>query len=171
MQSFAFNTRKPKFQDARVRSAFNYAFDFEWMNTNLFYGQYTRSRSYFNNSEMEAKGLPSPEELKLLEPLKDQIPPEVFTTEYTNPLNPDESARRPNLRKASELLSAAGWNFVDDGDKPVMRNAQGENLTVEILLDSPVFERVALPYKQQLEILGITVTIKPVDTLPSTNVA
>ena len=82
MQSFALNLRREKFQDVRVRKAFNYAFDFEWSNANLFYGQYTRSRSFFNNSDMEAKGLPSPEELALLEPLKDQLPAEVFTTEY-----------------------------------------------------------------------------------------
>ncbi|RPH65468.1 MAG: ABC transporter substrate-binding protein, partial [Hyphomicrobiales bacterium] len=87
MQSWAMNIRRPKFQDVRVRQALNYAFDFEWANTNLFYGQYKRSRSYFNNSEMEAKGLPSPEELKLLEPLRDQLPPEVFTAEYANPVN------------------------------------------------------------------------------------
>lgn len=164
MQCFAFNTRKPKFQDARLRNAFNYAFDFEWMNANLFYGQNTRCRSYFNNSEMEAKGLPSPEELKLLEPLKDQIPPEVFTAEYTNPVFQDESARRPNLRKASQLLAEAGWTFNSDADKPVLVNAQGQKLDIEILLDSPTFERIALPYKQQLELLGITVTIKTIDT-------
>ena len=163
MQSFAFNTRREKFQDMRVRKAFNYAFDFEWSNTNLFYGQYTRSRSYFNNSEMEAKGLPSPDELKLLEPLKDQLPAEVFTTEYINPVSSNSMERRKNLREASRLLAEAGWNVTQDGNKSALKNAKGEKLAVEFLLDSPLFERIALPYKQQLELLGITVTIKTVD--------
>ncbi len=164
MQSYAFNTRRAKFQDVRVRQAFNLAFDFEFSNVNLFYGQYTRSRSFFNNSEMEAKGLPSTEELKILEPLRDQLPPEVFTAEYSNPVNADEQNRRANLRQASKLLGEAGWTFAEDGGKTVLRNQQGENFKVEFLLDSPLFERITLPYKQQLELLGITVTIKTVDS-------
>ena len=164
MQSWAFNLRREKFQDARVRRAFNYAFDFEWANTNLFYGQYTRSRSYFNNSEMEAKGLPAPEELAILEPLKDQIPAEVFTAEYANPVNSDAKARRKNLREAAGLLEAAGWKVTQDGGKSVLKNAKGETLAVEFLLDSPLFERIALPYQQQLELLGIGVTIKTIDS-------
>jgi microcin C transport system substrate-binding protein len=164
MQSWAFNIRRAKFQDARVRRAFNYAFDFEWSNTNLFYGQYTRSRSYFNNSEMEAKGLPSPEELAILEPLKDQIPAEVFTSEYANPVNSNAQERRKNLREAARLLDEAGWNVTQDGGKSVMKNAKGETLNVEFLLDSPLFERIALPYQQQLELFGIGVRIRTVDS-------
>ncbi len=164
MQSWAFNLRREKFQDARVRRAFNYAFDFEWSNTNLFYGQYTRSRSYFNNSEMEAKGLPSPEELAILEPLGDQIPAEVFTAEYANPVNADAKERRKNLREAAKLLDEAGWKVTQDGGKSVLKNAKGETLAVEFLLDSPLFERIALPYQQQLELLGIGVTIKTIDS-------
>lgn len=164
MQSWAINTRRPKFQDARVRRALNFAFDFEFSNANLFYGQYTRSRSFFNNSEMEAKGLPSPEELKILEPLKDKLPPEVFTTEYSNPVNTDEQSRRGNLRGASKLLQEAGWAFAEEGGRTVLKNAQGEKFTIDFILDSPLFERIALPYKQQLELLGITVTIKTVDS-------
>jgi microcin C transport system substrate-binding protein len=147
-----------------VRQALNYAFDFEFSNANLFYGQYIRSRSFFNNSDMEAKGLPSPEELKILEPLKDQLPAEVFTAEYANPVNTDEQTRRGNLRQASRLLGEAGWTFAEDGGKTVLKSAQGEILVVEFLLDSPLFERIALPYKQQLELLGITVMIKTVDS-------
>ena len=147
-----------------MRQALNYAFDFEWANTNLFYGQYMRSRSYFNNSEMEAKGLPSPEELALLEPLKDQLPPEVFTAEYTNPVNDTPQNRRKNLREASRLLDEAGWKVTQDGDRSLLKNAKGEQLNVEFLLDSPLFERIALPYQQQLELLGIGVTIKTVDS-------
>ena len=164
MQSFAFNIRREKFRDARVRKAFNFAFDFEWSNTNLFYGQYIRSRSFFNNSEMEAKGLPSAEELALLEPLKDQLPAEVFTDEYTNPVNSNSIERRKNLRQASRLLSEAGWKVTQDGNKSVLKNDRGQKLEVEFILDSPLFERITLPYKQQLELLGITVTIKTVDS-------
>ena len=164
MQSWAMNIRRPKFQDVRVRQALNHAFDFEWANQNLFYGQYIRSRSYFNNSEMEARGLPSAAELALLEPLKDKLPPEVFTTEYKNPLNDTPQARRRNMRQAATLLDAAGWKVSPEGGKSVLKNAQGESLTIEFLLDSPLFERVALPYKQQLELLGISVIVKTVDS-------
>ncbi len=159
MQCWAMNLRRAKFQDVRVRQALNFAFDFEWSNANLFFGQYTRSRSFFNNSEMEAKGLPSPEELAILEPLKDQLPPEVFTTEFTNPLNDTPQNRRKNLRQASKLLSDAGWNVTQDGNKSVLENAKGERLSIEFLLDSPLFERIALPYQQQLELLGVEVKI------------
>ncbi len=145
MQSWALNIRRPKFRDVRVRQALNYAFDFEWANTNLFYGQYARSRSYFNNSEMEAKGLPSPEELAILEPLKDKLPPEVFTAEYTNPVNDTPQNRRKNMRQAAKLLDEAGWKVTQDGGKSVIKNDKGERLTVEFLLDSPLFERIALP--------------------------
>ena len=164
MQAWALNTRRPKFQDVRVRQALNYAFDFEWANQNLFYGQYFRSRSYFNNSEMEAKGLPSPAELAILEPLKDQLPPEVFTAEYTNPLNDSPQNRRKNMRQAAKLLNEAGWTVTQDGGRSLLKNAKGEALTLEFLLDSPLFERIALPYKQQLELLGIGVSIKTVDS-------
>ncbi len=164
MQGWAFNTRREKFADARVRRAFNHAFDFEWANTNLFYGQYIRSRSYFNNSEMEAKGVPTPEELAILEPLKDQLPPEVFTAEYINPVSSNSQERRKNLREASKLLAEAGWNVTRDGGKSVLKNAKGETLTVEFLLDSPLFERIAIPYQQQLELLGVVVRIRTVDS-------
>ncbi len=164
MQGWVLNQRRPQFQDIRVRKAFNLAFDFEWSNANLFYGQYTRSRSFFNNSELEAKGLPSPEELVLLEPLRDKLPPEVFTAEYMNPTNPDATARRKNLREASNLLQEAGWTITQDGGKNILKNGKGEALKADIMLDSPAFERVALPYKEQLELLGISVTVRTVDS-------
>jgi len=164
MQAWALNIRRPKLQDVRVRQALNFAFDFEWANKNLFYGQYIRSRSYFNNSEMEAKGLPSPAELAILEPLKDQLPPEVFTAEYANPTNDTPQAPRKNLREASRLLAEAGWTVTQDGGRSILKNAAGEQLTLEFLLNSPLFERVAIPYQQQLEKLGIGVTIKTVDS-------
>jgi microcin C transport system substrate-binding protein len=164
MQGWAMNLRRSKFQDARVRQALNLAFDFEWANQNLFYGQYTRSRSYFNNSEMEAKGLPSEAELVLLNPLKDQLPADVFTTEFANPLNDTPQNKRKNLREAARLLTEAGWAITQDGGRNVLKNAKGEQLTVEFLLDSPLFERIALPYQQSLELLGIGVAIKTVDS-------
>jgi microcin C transport system substrate-binding protein len=163
MQAWVLNLRKAKFQDVRVRRAFNLAFDFEWSRANLFYGQYVRSRSFFNNSELEAKGLPSPEELALLEPLRDKLPPEVFTTEYSNPTNPDATARRKNLREASKLLADAGWNVTQEGGKNILKNAAGESLSAEFVLDSPLFERIALPYKEQLEALGISISIRTID--------
>ena len=164
MQAWALNLRRNKFQDDRVRQALNLAFDFEWANQNLFYGQYTRSRSYFNNSDMEAKGLPSEKELALLNPLKDQLPAEVFTTEYANPLNDTPQNKRKNLRQAAKLLSDAGWVITQDGGRNVLKNAKGEQLTIDFLLDSPLFERIALPYQQSLELLGIGVSIRTVDS-------
>ena len=164
MQAWALNIRRAKFQDTRVRRALNLAFDFEWSNTNLFYGQYTRARSFFNNSELEAKGLPSPEELALLEPLRDKIPAEVFTTEFTNPVNDTPQNRRKNLRAAAKLLDEAGWKITQDGGRSVLKNDKGEALEVSLLLDSPLFERVALPYQQQLELLGIGVKVQTVDS-------
>jgi microcin C transport system substrate-binding protein len=161
MQAFAFNTRRPKFADPRVRRAFNHAFDFEWANENLFYGQYVRSASYFANSELAATGLPGPEELAILEEVKDQVPPEVVTTEFTNPVNPAPRDRRDNLRTAGKLLQEAGWA---PGDDRILRNRQGEPFEVEFLLVSPQFERIVLPYAQQLELLGIRPLVRTIDS-------
>jgi microcin C transport system substrate-binding protein len=163
MQSWGINIRRAKFQDVRVRRALNLAFDFEWSNQNLFYGVYERSRSYFNNSEFEAKGLPTPEELALLEPLREQIPPEVFTAEFANPINPTTQDRRKNLREAQRLLTEAGWTGQKLGSKQVLKNAAGEVFKLEFTLDSQTFERIALPYKEQLELLGFDVTVRVVD--------
>jgi microcin C transport system substrate-binding protein len=163
MQGWMINLRRAKFQDVRVRQALNLAFDFEWSNANLFYGQYTRDRSFFNNSELEAKGLPSPEELAILQPLKDQLPPEVFTTEFNNPVNPTAQDRRKNLRAAQQLLAEAGWISSSEGANRFLKNVSGETLAIELLLYAPTFERIALPYKEQLELLGIVVTIRTVD--------
>jgi microcin C transport system substrate-binding protein len=160
MQSFAFNTRRKKFADKRLRLAFNHAFDFEWSNANLFYGQYKRSASYFSNSELAATGLPGPDELALLEPLRGKIPDEVFTTEYTNPVNATPQDRRANLRTALDLLGAAGWTI---GPDRKLVNAAGEALEVEFLLVSPLFERIVLPYAEQLKLIGIQSLVRTVD--------
>lgn len=163
MQAWAPNIRRAKFQDMRVRQALNLAFDFEWSNANLFYGLYTRSRSYFNQSEFEATGLPSAEELALLEPLRDKVPPEVLTAEFTNPVNDTPQARRGNLREAQKLFADAGWKAERQGQKQVLKNDRGEALSIDIVLDSQAFERIALPYKEQLELLGVSVSVRTVD--------
>ena len=163
MQCWAPNIRRAKFQDMRVRQALNLAFDFEWSNVNLFYGLYDRSRSFFNQSEFEATGLPTAEELELLEPLRDKIPPEVFTTEFKNPVNDTPQARRKNLREAQRLLAEAGWKGIQQGQKQVLKNDKGEIFSIDFVLDSVAFERIALPYKEQLELLGVSVSVRTVD--------
>jgi len=160
MQSFALNTRREKFADARVRKALNLAFDFEWANENLFFGQYKRTNSFFSNSELAATGKPGPAELAILEPLTDKLPPEVFTTEYTNPVYGSQKNKRTNLRSAAKLLQESGWK-VDA--KRVLRNAKGEAFSIEFLLVSPLFERIVLPYVQHLKLLGIQTRVRTVD--------
>jgi microcin C transport system substrate-binding protein len=161
VQGFAFNLRREPFRDRRVREALGYAFDFEWLNKNLFYGQYERTRSYFENSELAARGLPSPAELEILEPLRGRIPEEVFSKEYQPPKTDGSGKIRSNLRRASELLAEAGWK-ISDGK---LKNAStGEPMTFEILLISPSFERIALPFKKNLERIGVDVTVRTIDT-------
>ncbi|MBW2065789.1 MAG: ABC transporter substrate-binding protein, partial [Deltaproteobacteria bacterium] len=161
MQGFVYNIRKSIFKDRRVREALAYAFDFEWTNRNLFYGQYTRTKSYFSNSELASRGLPGPEELKILEPFRDKLPPEVFTRVYEPPSTAGERSIRSNLRKALKLLTEAGWIF--KGRKLVNRET-GAPFTFEILLNSPTWERIALPFAKNLERLGIDVRVRTVDT-------
>jgi microcin C transport system substrate-binding protein len=163
IQAWVMNLRKPKFQDERVRRALNLAFDFEWSNQNLFFGEYTRARSIFNHSEFEAKGLPSLDELKLLEPLKAELHPDVFTKEYSNPASANPQDRRKNLREASKLLADAGWKVTKDGSKNILKNEKGDRFDIEFMLDSPLMERIGLPYSQQLEALGFGVTIRTID--------
>lgn len=161
MQGFVFNTRRNKFTDRRVRQALAYAFDFEWSNKNLFYGLYNRTRSYFDNSELAATGLPSAAELAILEPYRGRIPDEVFTTEYNPPLNDGAGQIRKNLRTASKLLKDAGW-VIKAGKR--VNSKTGDELSFEILLISPLFERIVLPYAQNLKKLGVKVTVRTVDT-------
>jgi microcin C transport system substrate-binding protein len=160
MQAFVFNLRRDKYKDPRVRQAFNLAFDFEWAATNLFYGQYKRLGSYFENSELASRGLPQGLELEILNSVKDKVPAEVFTTEYKNPVAGSTEASRTNLRAASKLLADAGW--VNKGG--VLTNAQGQTLTVEFLLDQPNFERIVTPFVQSLDRLGVKASIRQVDT-------
>ena len=161
MQALVFNIQRPFFQDRRLRMALNYAMDFEWMNRNLFYGQYTRTRSYFQNTEYAARGLPSGEELAILEKIRDKIPPEVFTQEYNPPVTDGSGNIRAQIQKALQLLSQAGWEL--RGTKLV--NAKtGQPLEFELLLYSPTQERIAIPVQKNLERLGVTMNIRVVDT-------
>ena len=161
MQGFVFNLRREIFKDPRVRRALAYPFDFEWSNRNLFYGQYTRTRSYFDNSELAARGLPGPAELAILEPYRGRVPEEVFTTEYTPPETAGDGRIRENLREADTLLRDAGW--VISGKQRINRET-GQVLEFEVLLVSPLFERIVLPYAKNLERLGVQVSVRLVDT-------
>lgn len=161
MQGFVFNTRRELFRDPKVREALAWAFDFEWTNSTLFYGAYTRTDSYFENSELEATGLPGPKELELLEPFRDRLPPEVFTKDYEPPKTDGSGNIRDNLRVALRLLREAGWK-VENGR--LVNAATGAPFRFEILLVSPAFERIAGPFVKNLERLGIEASIRTVDT-------
>jgi len=160
MQAFAFNIRRPKFQDPRVRLAFNYAFDFEEMNKQIFFGQYKRIASYFEGTELASSGLPQGRELEILQTVHDQVPPEVFTTPYSNPVGGDPQKVRGNLREAIRLFRAAGYEVRNER---MVNGKTGEPFTIEFLADDPSFERVFLFYKPSLDRLGVTVTVRTVD--------
>jgi microcin C transport system substrate-binding protein len=161
MQAFVYNTRREKFQDPLVRQALGYAFDFEWTNKTLFYGQYARTRSFFSNSELAAQGSPGPGELALLEPHRGRLPPEVFGEPYQPPVTDGSGNNRDNLRKAVELLKQAGYEV--RGGKLVDAET-GEPFTFEILLvQGDLFGRIVGPFAKSLERLGITVNIRAVD--------
>ena len=166
IQHDSFNLRREKFQDRRVRQAINYAFDFESLNQTLFYGLYKRLRSHWQDSELEATGLPSEAELVLLEPFRDQVPPEVFTQEFVQPSTDGQGGVRQNLLAARELLQQAGY---DERDGKLVDPATGEQLSLEILLVQAGLERVMLPFTQNLQRLGIDATLRIVDTSQYTN--
>jgi len=158
MQGYVYNTRRNLFKDARVREALAYAFDFERANKTLFYGQYVRTRSYFDNSELAATGLPSSQELELLAPFKDQLPPRVFTEAYQPPKTDGSGRIRSNLAKAVKLLKAAGWK-INAG----WLEKDGQPFEFEVLLYAPLFERITLPFAKDLERLGIKARVRTVD--------
>jgi microcin C transport system substrate-binding protein len=160
MQAFAFNTRRDKFKDMRVRQAFDFAYDFEEMNKQLFYGQYQRITSYFDGTELTSSGLPQGRELEILETVRDKLPGELFTHPYTNPVGGNPEAVRNNLREAIRLLKEAGYEI---RDRKLVNVKTGELFTAEILVDDPAVERIALFYKPSLERLGMTVTVRTVD--------
>ena len=159
MQGFIFNTRRPLFQDKRVREALGLLFDFEWTNRQLFNGAYTRTRSYFDNSELASSGLPGADELKLLEPLRDKIPPAVFTDEFRVPVTDGSGIIREQQRRAYQLLQEAGWRI--EGDQ--MLDAEGKPVSFEFLLAQTEFERVLLPFKRNMADLGMELVIRRVD--------
>ncbi len=160
MQGFFFNTRRSKFADPQVRRALTYAFDFEWMNETLFYGQYTRTNSFFENSELAAEGLPTDSELEILERYRDELPEDVFTTPYELPVTDGSGNAREGLRTARQMLAEAGWD-IQDG---VLTNVDtGEVMEIEFLLIDPNFERIVSPFVQNLERLGVQATIRTVD--------
>jgi microcin C transport system substrate-binding protein len=159
MQAFIVNLRRPLFQDQRVRRALVELFDFEWMNTNIFFGAYTRTSSYFSNSELASSGLPQGREKEILEGFRGRIPDSVFTTEFRLPVTDGSGNNREGLRRALTLLQQAGWRVQDRR----LVNAQGRPFEFEILLVSPTFERVALPYVQALQRVGMTVNVRTVD--------
>jgi microcin C transport system substrate-binding protein len=154
------NMRKPIFQDRRVREALNYAFDYESLHNNLFYKLYKRLRSYWQGSPLEAKGLPSPEEVALLEPYRDKLPPEVFTQEFTQPVTEGNGDNRANLLKARVLLQEAGWTIRDGR----LVDKDGNPFTFEVTLVQDGLDRVLMPWVMGLERLGITATLRLVDT-------
>jgi microcin C transport system substrate-binding protein len=160
MQAFAFNIRRDKFKDPRVRRAFNYVLDFEEMNKQLFFDQYKRIASYFENTELAARDLPQGEELKILETVRDKVPAEVFTTVYRNPVGGNSENVRNNLREALRLMKEAGYEVKD---RRLVNTKTSEPFRVEFLLAEPTFERVVLFYKPSLERLGVEVTVRTVD--------
>ncbi|MGF1685420.1 extracellular solute-binding protein [Photobacterium japonica] len=161
LQAFVFNTQKDMFSDSKVREAFSYAMDFEWMNKSLFYNQYSRSRSYFQNTEYEAKGLPSAQELAVLAPIKDKVPARVFSDEYQPPVTDGSGRIRSQLRQALGLMKAAGWEVKNK----VMTNVEtGEPFVFEILMYSPTTERLAIPFQKNLKLMGIDMKLRTVDT-------
>ena len=160
MQGFVLNLRREQFKDARLRRAFNFAYDFEEMNKQLFFGQYTRISSYFHGTELASSGLPEGEELAILETVRDKVPAEVFTTPYRNPVGGDPEAVRANLRESMRLLKEAGYEIKDRK----LVDAKGKPVTVEILVQDPSNERIALFYKPSLERIGVTTSIRIVDS-------
>ena len=160
MQAVAFNTRREKFKDPRLRLAFNYAYDFEEMNKQIFFGQYKRITSYFEGTELACSGLPAGQELDILEKVRDKIPPEVFTKPYTNPVGGTRENIRSNLREAVRLLKEAGYEV---RNQKLVDVRTGEPLSIEMLSEDPSVERVILFYKPSLERLGITVNVRTVD--------
>jgi microcin C transport system substrate-binding protein len=166
MQGFVFNIRRPQFQDSRVRQALSMAFDFEWSNANLFYNAYTRTNSYFANSELGSRGLlkdAGAEEREILERYRGRLPEQLYTEVFQAPKTDGSGARgiRPNLRQAAKLLREAGWQVKNE---KLVNAETGKPFRFEILIVSPASERIALPLKRNLERLGIDTNVRLVDS-------
>ncbi len=158
-QGYVFNLRNPKFQDARVRQAIGLAMDFEWLNRQLFYGLYKRVDGYFPNSEFHASGLPTPDELVLLDPLRKELRPDVFGPAVVSPTTLPPSSLRDNLRQAQQLLAQAGWTYRDGA----LRNAKNEVFDIELLNNQASLIRLITPLQTSLRKLGIDLRVRTVD--------
>jgi len=161
MQAFAFNIRRDKFKNPLVRRAFNFAFDFEEMNKQIFFGQYKRVASYFEGTELASSGIPAGQELEILNTVRDQVPADLFTKPYTNPVGGNQQNVRNNLREALKLLRQASYEVKNTH---LVNTGTNERMTVELLVEEPAFERVMLFYKPSLERLGIAVSVRTVDS-------
>jgi microcin C transport system substrate-binding protein len=161
MQAFAFNIRRPKFQDPRVRRAFNFAFDFEEMNRQIFFGQYKRIASYFEGTELASSGLPEGLELEILRTVSDKVPVDLFTKPYTNPVGGNPQNVRSNMHEALTLLRDAGYEI---RNTKLVNIKTGEPLQVELLAEQPAFERVMLFFKPSLERIGMAVSVRTIDS-------
>jgi microcin C transport system substrate-binding protein len=159
MQGWAMNTRRPIFANPLVRQAMAEVYDFEWANKNLFYSSYTRTLSYFSNSDLASSGIPQGDELKLLEPYRAELPAELFNQPFKLPVTDGSGNNREELRKALDLLGQAGWSVKERK----LVDANGQPMSFIILLDDPSLERVALPYVQSLQKIGIDVGVRTVD--------
>ncbi|WP_290456880.1 extracellular solute-binding protein, partial [Helicobacter rodentium] len=172
MQGFVFNLRKDLFKDRRVREAIGLAFDFEWSNKNLFFNQYSRTKSFFDNSEFASVGIPLGSELELLEPYRTKLPQELFTQNFSLPKSKGDGNNRENLKKAQTLLKEAGFTIKNGKLYTPKKQISGQDSTqdiqekpfvFELLLTSPAMERVAIPFQKNLQTLGITMKIRIVD--------
>ena len=165
MQAFAFNTRKEFFKNKKVREALSYAFDFEWTNTTLFYSAYKRTNSFFENSELASSGIPGGKEFDLLQSFgtinQEFLPPEVYSMEFNPPKTDGSGFMRKELSKATSLLNESGWELKNG---QLINKESGKHFEFEILLVSPAFERIVLPFKDNLEKLGISVTVRTIDS-------
>ncbi|WP_323119126.1 extracellular solute-binding protein [Burkholderia alba] len=160
MQGFLINLRKPMFKDVRVRHALALAFDYDWMNRMMFYGQYRRTNSFWDASPFKATGVPTDKELALLDPFRADLPPEVFGPMMMQPTTVPPGSLRANLRQARDLLAQAGWHYRDGA----LRDASGTPMTIEIMDDEPGMDRLILPYAQALGMLGIHATLREIDS-------
>ena len=158
-QGFVYNTRRPIFKDRAVREAIAYAFDYEWSNKTMAYDSYKRTRSFFSNSEMEAKGVPEGRELEILAAFRDKLPPELFIAEYNPPQSDGSGNNRLNLKKAADILDAAGWKVGADG----IRAKDGARLEFEFIDDNPQFERWIMPFIKNLERIGVKANFRSTD--------
>ena len=161
MQAYVLNNRLPLFSDWRVRKALQYGFDFQWLSQAMFYGAYKRTDSYFVNSDLASSGIPTGDELALLEPYRDQLPPELFTQPFKLPNFDEPDGRRKALRDSMTLLNEAGWEV---RDKVLVNKETGQPFRFELVIRQPGIEKIALVMKARLKQLGVQMDIRLIDT-------